>query len=140
MTTAGQRSGYSGKPLYQKLGIKQDSFVRLVNVPEPYLNWLEAPFSLKSPGEDEKADVLHIFSDSRELLADCLQSGVSEIQQNGMIWVSWPKKASKVPTDVTEDTIRELAFPLDLVDVKVCSVSDVWSGLKLVIRKEKRKS
>jgi hypothetical protein len=61
------------------------------------------------------------------------------MRPNGMIWVSWPKKSSKVPTDITEDTIREVALPLGLVDIKVCAVDDVWSGLKLVIRKEKRK-
>jgi len=62
------------------------------------------------------------------------------MRPDGMIWVSWPKKSSKVPTDITEDTIREVALPLGLVDIKVCAVDDVWSGLKLVIRKENRKS
>jgi len=67
-----------------------------------------------------------------------LKSLRQKLQQSGFIWVSWPKKSSKVPTDITEDTIRELALPLGFVDIKVCAVSDVWSGLKLVIRKDQR--
>jgi len=76
---------------------------------------------------------------SRRKLTNQLPRLISSIRQDGMIWVSWPKKASKVPTDVTEDVIRSVALPLGLVDVKVCAVDDVWSGLKLVIRKELRK-
>jgi hypothetical protein len=72
-------------------------------------------------------------------LRDALRSALTKLKQDGTIWVSWPKKSSKVPTDITEDTIREIALPLGLVDVKVCAVDDTWSGLKLVIRKELRK-
>ncbi|MDX1404636.1 MAG: hypothetical protein R3192_08860 [Woeseiaceae bacterium] len=84
-------------------------------------------------------DIFHIFSKSRSKLRSELKRGLREIQQNGMIWVSWPKKASGVETDVTEDVVRELALPMSLVDVKVCAVDDVWSGLKLVIRKAQRR-
>ena len=83
-------------------------------------------------------DVVHVFADRRSVLAKELGTLRRSIRSNGTVWVSWPKKASKVPTDITEDTIRELALPLGFVDVKVCAVSDVWSGLKLVIRKELR--
>jgi hypothetical protein len=81
---------------------------------------------------------VHLFATSNPRLAGSLKRARSRLRADAAIWVSWPKKASKVPTDVTEDTIRELAFPLGLVDVKVCAVDEVWSGLKLVIRKENR--
>jgi len=86
----------------------------------------------------QSVDFAHIFTTSRTNLADFLPLAMAAIAPNGMIWVSWPKKASKVPSEVTEDIIRELALPLGLVDVKVCAVDEVWSGLKLVIRKERR--
>jgi hypothetical protein len=85
-----------------------------------------------------QTDIVHLFSDRKARLKAEIGTLRKSIKSDGAIWVSWPKKASKVPTDVTEDTIRELALPLGLVDVKVCAVSDVWSGLKLVIRKELR--
>ena len=83
-------------------------------------------------------DMIHLFVTSRADLAANVPIYMNYIKQDGMIWVSWPKKASKVPTDVTEDVIREVALPLGLVDVKVCAVDATWSGLKLVIRKENR--
>ena len=84
-------------------------------------------------------DLWHFFTKSRSELSRQLKSCLVQIRQDGMIWVSWPKKSSAVETDITEDTIRELALPLGLVDVKVCAVDDTWSGLKLVIRKSNRK-
>ncbi len=83
-------------------------------------------------------DAVHVFTASRAHLADFLPRAMAAIRPDGMIWVSWPKKASKVPSDITEDTVREIALPLGLVDVKVCAVDAVRSGLKLVIRKELR--
>lgn len=83
-------------------------------------------------------DIFHFFCKSRSELATQLPKQMQRIRQNGMIWVSWPKKASKVATDITEDVIRDVALPLGLVDVKVCAVDEVWSGLKLVIRKQLR--
>lgn len=83
-------------------------------------------------------DIVHVFSDRKEKLKAELGSLRQSIRSNASVWVSWPKKASKLPTDITEDTIRELALPIGFVDVKVCAVSEVWSGLKLVIRKELR--
>jgi len=73
-------------------------------------------------------------------LSKALATSLKKIKSDAVIWVSWPKKASKVPTDITEDTIREIALPLGLVDIKVCAIDDIWSGLKLVVRKEKRVS
>lgn len=83
-------------------------------------------------------DAAHLFVASRASLADRLNGVLSLLKRDGFIWVSWPKKASKAPTDITEDVIREVALPLQLVDVKVCAVDEVWSGLKLVIRKKHR--
>ena len=83
-------------------------------------------------------DLVHVFTNSREELFGELAKCVRLIKQNGAIWVSWYKKAAKLPTEITEDTIREAAFPLGLVDIKVCAVDEKWSGLKLVIRRENR--
>ena len=134
-------AGYSGTPLVKKLGIKSGAKLFLIEAPAHYAR-LVAPLpdgaaviaSLRA-----NTDFIHVFSTSKSHLAKSLKSSVAKLAQDGMIWVSWPKKASKVPTDVTEGTIRELAFPLGLVDVKVCAVDDTWSGLKLVIRKALRK-
>ncbi|WP_454609125.1 hypothetical protein [Labrenzia sp. MBR-25] len=84
-------------------------------------------------------DCAQVFVTERADLAGHLAALRDLLAPNGMIWVSWPKKASKVPTDITEDTIRELCLPMGLVDVKVCAVDEIWSGLKLMIRKELRK-
>ena len=84
-------------------------------------------------------DLVHIFSIARAHLSAELRQALKEIEQDGAIWVSWPKKVSGVRTDLTEDIIREVALPMGLVDVKVCAVDETWSGLKLVIRKENRK-
>jgi hypothetical protein len=83
-------------------------------------------------------DAAHIFVTSQADLEAKLRQLLTLLDRSGMIWVSWPKKASRVPTDITEDVIRDVALPMQLVDVKVCSVDDVWSGLKLVIRRENR--
>jgi hypothetical protein len=133
-------AGYSGTPLARKLGIAAGARVAVVNAPAGYRDWL-APLP-EGVGFDAKvsarADVVHLFVDRRADLAALLDSARTQIAPAAAVWVSWPKKASKVPTDITEDTIRELALPLGFVDVKVCAVSDVWSGLKLVIRKALR--
>lgn len=83
-------------------------------------------------------DLIHLFTNTRDELFREVSESLRQLKQDGSIWVSWYKKAAKLPTEVTEDTIREIAFPLGLVDVKVCAVDDKWSGLKLVIRKENR--
>jgi hypothetical protein len=88
---------------------------------------------------DGETDIVHIFSTERARLTAALRDSLDRLKQDGMIWVSWPKKSSKVPTDITEDTIREVALPMGLVDIKVCAVDAVWSGLKLVVRKENRR-
>jgi len=131
------RTGYSGKPLYQKLGLKDSTSFFLINAPEDYPEWLECDFEV--PKGNPPFDLIHIFSDESIQLEKWVQKYLPALDQNGAIWISWPKKAAKVPTDITEDTVRAIIFPLGMVDVKVCSVSPVWSGLKVVIRKENRK-
>lgn len=132
--------GYSGTPLAKKLGYKSGMKVYLLNSPEEYTSWLvglpeEVRFvrHLRYP-----VDLIHAFTTSKSELAEKLPIFRVKIVQTGTIWISWPKQAAKLETDITEDTIRELALPIGLVDVKVCSVSEIWSGLKLVIRKELR--
>ncbi len=128
--------GYSGTPLAKKLGITAGTRVLLVNAPASYGD-LIAPTPDDVTFEralSKTTDIIHLFCDRKTTLKAELLRLRTAIRSDAVIWVSWPKKASKVPTDVTEDTIREVALPIGLVDVKVCAVSDVWSGLKLVIR------
>jgi hypothetical protein len=86
----------------------------------------------------QATDIVHVFSDRKAILKSELKALRNSIRPDAAVWISWPKKTSKAPTDITEDTIRELALPLGFVDIKVCAVSEIWSGLKLVIRKELR--
>jgi hypothetical protein len=133
-------TGYSGTPLARKLGITESSRVFLFDAPKDYEQLVEplpvgVAFEVRA---SQKIDVAHIFVTKKEVLAERLAVLRQMLRPDATVWVSWPKKAAKVPTTVTEDTIRELAFPLGFVDVKVCAVSEVWSGLKLVVRKELR--
>ncbi len=132
-------AGYSGTPLLQKLGIKPQARLRFINPPASagLLGPLSPDCSLVG-SRTAAVDFIHCFVTQKPRLAALLPGLMNKMARNGMIWISWPKKASKVPTDVTEDVVREIALPLGLVDVKVCAIDDVWSGLKLVIRKEIR--
>jgi hypothetical protein len=87
---------------------------------------------------EKSTDIVHLFTTDRAELGRHLASYRAKLKPTASVWVSWPKKSSKVPTDIVEDTIRRLALPLGFVDVKVCAVSEIWSGLKLVVRKERR--
>jgi hypothetical protein len=133
-------AGYSGTPLSRKLGYKAASRVLLVNAPADYAALLEPlPDGIVfEPKAGARTEFAHVFVTRKEELAGLLQSLRRALQPDAAVWVSWPKKSSRVPTTVTEDTIRELALPLGFVDIKVCAVSEVWSGLKLVVRKELR--
>ena len=133
-------TGYSGTPLGKKLGIKNGADVLTINAPDDYAD-LVAPLPdgvMLSDNARTGVDLIHLFTNSRVELFEQLGNCVRAIKQDGAIWVSWYKKAAKLPTEITEDTVREAAFPLGLVDVKVCAVDEKWSGLKLVIRKENR--
>jgi hypothetical protein len=133
-------AGYSGTPLAKKLGIKPGSAIFVVAAPGHYDELLAPlPEGVKRVRKIDDADVAHFFETSRMRLDKDLRAAVSRMQQDAAIWISWPKKAAKVETDITEDTIREVALPLGLVDIKVCAVDETWSGLKLVIRKQLRK-
>ena len=132
--------GYSGTPLARKLGIGEACRVVVTGAPEDYLALLDPlPRDVVFDAVvSADTDIVHVFAVHRGELAADLNVLRTRIRSNASIWVSWPKKASKVPTDITEDTIRAVALPLGLVDVKVCAVTDVWSGLKLVVRMELR--
>ena len=141
--------GYSGTPLAKKLGIRSGMTVMVVGYLGDYVE-LVAPLpegaeitTLDTFPDDRVSalavNLLHLFTNSRDDLFRILDAAGGLIKQDGAIWVSWYKKAAKLPTEITEDTIREAALPLGLVDVKVCAVDEKWSGLKLVIRKELRK-
>jgi len=130
-----QPAGYSGKPLAKKLGIKGDFHIDLINAPEYYLClFTDLPANLYFENDkDSKIDLIHFFTKSQEEYKTILPQLKTRIKPNGSIWISWPKKASKVPTDITEDIIRNFALRIGLVDIKVCAIDEIWSGLKLVI-------
>jgi len=133
-------AGYSGTPLSAKLGIKAGYEILLVGPPEEYFKLIEPlPENVKVAARPSKnTDLVHIFTSRKTELAKALNSYRGKLKPTAVVWVSWPKKAARVPTDITEDTVREVALPLGFVDIKVCAVTAVWSGLKLVIRKELR--
>jgi hypothetical protein len=133
-------SGYSGTPLAKKLGYATGSKVVARRAPVNYAQLLEPiPHGVVFQGTPtQSTDLVHTFVDRKSALSKELTELRKALRSNAVVWISWPKKASNVPTDITEDTIREVALPLGFVDVKVCAVSDVWSGLKLVVRKELR--
>ena len=128
-------SGYSGTPLAKKLGIAAGYRVKTKGAPRNYRDLLRPlPKGVTiSPRISGKIDLWHLFTTSREDLATGVAEAMVGTEGGTPIWVSWPKKTSGVPTDLTEDIIREVVLPLGLVDVKVCAVDETWSGLKLVI-------
>lgn len=135
-------AGFSQTPLARKLGIKSGYRVRISHAPQDYLHWLQPlpPDVLISTRIRCDIDIWHFFTRSESALHAELPRMRATIKQAGSIWVSWPKKASRVRTDMSEDAIRDAALKLGLVDVKVCAVDGVWSGLKLVIRRELREA
>ena len=133
-------SGYSGTPLAKKLSLKDGMRVWRHGMPESVAREIAVEgLRLQILGAPERPiEAAHIFVTERADLQAKLNQLLPLLDRGGMIWASWPKKASKVPTDITEDVIREIALPMGLVDVKVCAVDEGWSGLKLMIRKEHR--
>ena len=133
-------AGYSSTPLPRKLGLTEGMSVGFLDPPEQLpdlLGPIWAALSISSRLERHQ-DLVLVFVTSAAELARRTPALKAAIAPDGMIWVAWPKKASKIPTDVTEDVIREIVLPTGLVDVKVCAIDETWSGLKLVIRKELR--
>ena len=133
-------TGYSGTPLSKKLGYKAGLRICTPGAPSNYRKLLAPlPDGIEFQARVAKTtDVVHLFTTSKAELAKNLLSWLKVLGPDAAIWVSWPKKTSKVATDITEDTIREVALPMGLVDIKVCAVDETWSGLKLVLRKELR--
>jgi hypothetical protein len=132
--------GYSGTPLANKLGLKAPLTLVTLGAPREYATWLDGlpegvRLVTKSKGSVQAA---HMFVAKKAEMEKHLVALRKSLEPAGFVWVSWPKKASKVATDITEQTIRDVALPMGFVDIKVCAVSDVWSGLKLVIRKSER--
>ena len=131
-------AGYSGKPLAKKLSLKPGLKAWFHAMPETIRVEIAGAEIIELPGPLKGLDVAHVFTTERAEMEHLLTELRHTIAPTGFVWVSWPKKASKVPTDITEDTIREICLPMGFVDVKVCAVDAVWSGLKLMIRKELR--
>jgi hypothetical protein len=133
-------AGYSGTPLARKLGFKPGIRAAFLGAPEDFDATLgELPDGVAVARRlAGRRDLVVVFVTERAELARRLDALKAAIAPDGMVWVAWPKKASGVPTDVTEDVVREVALPTGLVDVKVCAIDATWSGLKLVIRKELR--
>ncbi|MEE9170945.1 MAG: DUF3052 domain-containing protein [bacterium] len=134
------QAGYFKRTLVQKLGIKEGARAIFINAPENYDKILgPLPDKLSILNElNGPLDFIQFFTKSRAELEKELPKLKQQLVSNGMIWVSWPKKSSGVETDMTEDEVRRIAIPLQLVDIKVCAVDEIWSGLKLVIRVESR--
>jgi hypothetical protein len=133
-------AGYSSTPLAKKLGIKTGYKISLINQPDHYFNlFTDFPEDVTIVTNQTKVDLIHFFTKEEKQLQKEIQKLRSRIEPNGMIWISWPKKASGVATDITEDVIRNIALKNGLVDIKVCAVDETWSGLKLVIPVKDRK-
>ena len=133
-------AGYSGTPLAKKLSLKAGQRAWFENMPKtvraeiaPEELGLEMLVAPEAP-----IDAAHVFVRERAALEEAIARLLPLLAPAGFLWVSWPKRASKVPTDITEDVIREVALPTGLVDVKVCAVDETWSGLKLMIRRDRR--
>jgi hypothetical protein len=133
------QSGYSGTPLIKKLGIKENHKVKLVNAPEGYFEWLENDIRQQLCKKNELPDFVHLFAKDNKTFETGLQKILTQIKADIIIWISWYKKSSGIPTDLTEDIIRNYALQHNLVDIKVCAVNEQWSGLKLVVPVAKRK-
>jgi hypothetical protein len=129
-------AGYSGTPLAKKLGIEPGATIFLDGAPDNYP--VRGATIVRSLSH--RVDIVHLFTKSASELASKMRRLRASIRHDATVWISWPKKSSKVPTDITEDVIRDIALPMGFVDIKVCAVDEVWSGLKLVIRREQRRA
>ena len=138
-------AGYSGAPLVRKLGLKDGATALLVGIPEGlveirgYPGFAGAETEL-TDGAERRFDYAHVFERDLTTLTGMVRMLRARLKPDGMLWISWPKRASKVPTDITEDRLRDIFLPVGLVDVKVAAIDETWSGLKFVFRKEIRPS
>jgi hypothetical protein len=133
-------AGYSGTPLQQKLGIKPGMRILLLHAPEDYFQWLQADITDQMVTSNESPDLIHLFAKNNAVFEKEMKKilGISKKKSAVVIWVSWYKKSSCIATDLSEDGIRDFALQNNLVDIKVCAVSNEWSGLKLVVPLSKR--
>lgn len=134
-------AGYSGTPLLKKLGIKEGFVIRVIGEPENYwddLGVLPEQTRVTSKSEPDSLDFIHFFCKEAILLHQEILNLKSSLKKTGMLWISWPKKASKIETDLGDMIVRNTGLEAGLVDIKVCAVDDVWSGLKFVYRKTDR--
>lgn len=132
-------AGYSGTPLMKKLGVKAGSLIRVIDAPPAFLDWVRLqPEQPRWAETDDLADVTILFVEWQDRLTVQLPQAIDGLAVAGGLWIAWPKKASKVPTDITEDVLRTVILPTGLVDNKVCAIDEIWSGLRFVWRKEWR--
>lgn len=131
-------AGYSGTPLIKKLGLKEDMKVQLIGEPKNYYDLLENDITFQLCKKNDIPDLIHLFVKNNKEFEAGMKKIKKSMKPTTIIWVSWYKKTAGIPTDLTEDVVRNYALQNDLVDVKVCAVSDEWSGLKLVVPLVKR--
>jgi hypothetical protein len=130
-------AGYSPNPLLKKLGIKEHFKIQVFNAPDNYwedLGPLPANVEGVEKADEEEIDFIHFFTKSADEMKREIGTLKASLKKTGMLWISWPKKASKVPTDMSDGIVRSTGLDAGLVDVKVCAVDDVWSGLKFMYR------
>lgn len=128
--------GYSGKPLYQKLGLKPGMKCLTISAPPHYPELVDGAEDVRFQKRAVSADVVHLFCPTRRALDNKIEQALTKVTEGGMLWISWPKKSSPLFKDLTEDQLREVILPTGWVDVKVCAVDADWSGLKFVRRKK----
>jgi hypothetical protein len=132
-------AGYSGKPVWQKLGLATGLRVLVLHAPRDYAALVGCDAAaLDLVGRSAAFDLAHVFVDNAALLGEELVPLSASLPADGVVWISWPRKGSGVATDVSEDTVRQLCLPLGLVDIKVCAIDATWSALKLMWRRELR--
>ena len=131
-------AGYSKTPLAKKLGIKEGHKVCFINQPDNYLSLFEQLPEIEEGKPNEEVNFIHYFSKSAAELKETLPGLKKRLKKDGTLWISWPKKAAKVQTDLDGNVVRQLGLEAGLVDVKVCAVDETWSGLKFMYRKEDR--
>ena len=133
-----QGQGYSGTPLVRKLGLKAGMNIKLVNQPANYDQLVDGGHGQLDLNSDLPYDFIHMFSKSIHELEDKFTKLKTQLDKNGCLWISWPKKSSKMPTDLSGQIVREIGLANGLVDIKVCSVDETWSALKFVYRTKDR--
>jgi hypothetical protein len=134
-------AGYSGTPLVKKLGLKPGTSLYIMNPPDQYFDWLH-PLPQKTDVREKLSgslDFIHLFVKDRKAFQQAFVKAKTHLKDKGMMWISWPKKSSKIATDLDENVIRDFGLTEGLVDVKVCAVNETWSGLKFVVRLKDRK-